>query len=315
VLTLKKNSDGYIEVSVYYEFYNPKGKKNILVGFEAASPSGDVDGMPMNGMHPYIKDFTVLMNDVSLPFKVACYEDSFKVRSNEIVGLSKDQIKEYSENENDFGFEYIYCFNANFKHGVNVVKHTYKYHLSNSVNELYSFYYILSAAKRWGNRQIDDFTLIIEPGEFETLHVGNHFFKDCDDWQLTGRGKCLNKGGEDSFDYNITFYIQNGSIVFHKKNFKPDFELSVTSEFYVYPLTAHNLAYVQLYNPEDVEANNELERKVIKNWPFARRGYVFMDVDLNAFYRTFDWYMPDLNYIATMESLSDEEKKWVLYWK
>lgn len=315
VLTLRKNSEGYIEVDVYYEFFNPKGNKSILVGFEAATPSGDVDGRPVNGMHPYIKDFTVKMNDVSLPFKVACYDDTFKIQSDEIVGLSQDKILAYSENENEVGYGYVYYFKANFKKGLNVVKHTYRYKMSNSVYELYSFDYVLSAAKRWGNKQIDDFTLIIEPGEFETLHVGTYLFKDCDDWQLTGKGKCLNKGSEDSFQYSITFYIQNGSVVFHKKNFIPDYELNVFSEFYVYGQTAHTLTYTQVQGPTNIEANSELERRVIRNWPFARRGYVFKDEDLNAFYRAFDWYMPDPNYVATMESLSEEEKQWVLLWK
>jgi hypothetical protein len=33
ILTLKKIHDKYIEVTVYYEFFNPKEDKNITVGF------------------------------------------------------------------------------------------------------------------------------------------------------------------------------------------------------------------------------------------------------------------------------------------
>ena len=53
ILYLKKIQNKYIEVSVYYEFFNPKEDKEITVGFEAESPSGDVDGAPKNGHHPY----------------------------------------------------------------------------------------------------------------------------------------------------------------------------------------------------------------------------------------------------------------------
>ena len=52
ILYLKKIQNKYIEVSVYYEFFNPKEDKEITVGFEAESPSGDVDGAPKNGHHP-----------------------------------------------------------------------------------------------------------------------------------------------------------------------------------------------------------------------------------------------------------------------
>jgi len=59
ILTLKKIRNQFIEVTVYYEFFNPKEDKKITVGFEAFSPNGDVDGAPKNGKHPYMRDFTV----------------------------------------------------------------------------------------------------------------------------------------------------------------------------------------------------------------------------------------------------------------
>ncbi|WP_205966472.1 hypothetical protein, partial [Parapedobacter sp. SGR-10] len=63
ILHLKKINNQFIEVSVYYEFFNPKEAKELIVGFEAISPEGDVDGSPKNGQHPYMYDFTVSMND------------------------------------------------------------------------------------------------------------------------------------------------------------------------------------------------------------------------------------------------------------
>ena len=46
VLKIKKLDNKYIQVSVYYEFFNPGNAKEIIVGFEAMSPNGDVDGAP-----------------------------------------------------------------------------------------------------------------------------------------------------------------------------------------------------------------------------------------------------------------------------
>src|SRR5215510_2545825 len=59
ILTIKRLNASQAIVNVYYELNNPGEIKNILVGFEAASPQGDVDGHPNNGMHPYMSDFIV----------------------------------------------------------------------------------------------------------------------------------------------------------------------------------------------------------------------------------------------------------------
>ena len=40
ILYIKKTQE-FAEVSVYYEFFNPKETKEIIVGFEAGRPSGD----------------------------------------------------------------------------------------------------------------------------------------------------------------------------------------------------------------------------------------------------------------------------------
>lgn len=76
ILTIRKVRDNSIEVTVYYEFFNPKEDKTILVGFEADSPTGDVDGMPKNGLHPYMRDFTVNLNNQVLPYQVAYVSDT-----------------------------------------------------------------------------------------------------------------------------------------------------------------------------------------------------------------------------------------------
>ena len=59
-----------------------------------------------------------------------------------------------------------------------MIKHTYNYDLSSSVYINYEFEYVLTAANRWANKQIDDFTLIIDIGEFETFSIYKSFFKN-----------------------------------------------------------------------------------------------------------------------------------------
>lgn len=43
VLEIVRDGDE-LDITVNYTFFNPGGAKSILVGFEAASPAGDVDG-------------------------------------------------------------------------------------------------------------------------------------------------------------------------------------------------------------------------------------------------------------------------------
>ena len=60
VLAIKKTKSGHLRVTVDYIFDNPGDSKELLVGFEAMSPSGDVNGAPKNGQHPYTVSYTHL---------------------------------------------------------------------------------------------------------------------------------------------------------------------------------------------------------------------------------------------------------------
>jgi hypothetical protein len=59
------------------------------------------------------------------------------------------------------------------------------------VEEAYSLNYVLTAARRWANRQIDDFTLQIDMGDFQDLSFPASFFDHVSEWTLEGIGKSL----------------------------------------------------------------------------------------------------------------------------
>ena len=222
ILTLKKIRNQFIEVTVYYEFYNPGNAKEIIVGFEAFQPEGDVNGTPKNGKHPYMRDFSVELNNNILPYQVAYVQDSTYAKNGVIKG------KNLSDFESIYDFFYVYHFKAKFKKGLNIIKHTYNYDVSGGIDFNYDFEYVLTAANRWGNNQIDDFTLIIDNGEFETFNINKSFFKNKSDWLINGIGKM-----EDKTVYEqetVNFHIQKGNIIFKKKNFKPSGELFVFSQ-------------------------------------------------------------------------------------
>jgi hypothetical protein len=70
ILSIKRYL-GKVHVDVYYEMYNPGKEKTIRVGFEARSPGGDAQVEPSEGKHPYMNNFTVLVNNESLKYNIS----------------------------------------------------------------------------------------------------------------------------------------------------------------------------------------------------------------------------------------------------
>jgi hypothetical protein len=318
ILTLKKIRDQIIEVTVYYEFFNPKADKELTVGFEAFSPGGDVDGTPKNGLHPYISDFTIQLNGVMLTYNVAYVTDSAYVKNGIVKSEKLSDVLKTIEDENHVNFLYVYYFKAKFKNGLNIIKHTYSYRLSSSVMENYSFDYVLTAANRWGNKQIDDFTLVIDVGEFESINISKGFFKNENEWLINGIGKVgvIKKTEFESGKDAVRFHIQKGYLIFQKKNFHPTGELSVSSPSYYgveQSKTILPFSYYQQNNLNDPVT--DLEKRIYKNLPFARRGYVFQNPELKKFFEQQEWYIPNPNYFPDSELLTEVEKQWLNKWK
>ncbi|MFT3704507.1 MAG: YARHG domain-containing protein [Agriterribacter sp.] len=317
ILTLKKIRDQFIEVTVYYEFFNPGEQKNLTVGFEAFSPQGDVNGTPKNGQHPYMRDFTVELNNKILTYNIAYVQDSLYAKSGIIKSKRLDEIKNNIQDEQVVDFFYVYHFNANFKKGLNIIKHTYNYDVSTSIAAYYYFEYVLTAANRWGNKQIDDFTLEIDMGECETFSIEKSFFTNAGQWLINGIGKSTDiKQVDEAFGgvAALQFYIQKGNIIFQKKNFKPTGDLFLFCRS-SYDLGSSALPFSYYQDKYIGEPKNELEKKAWKNLPFARRGYIFQNADLQKYFEQIDWYIPNPNYKPDVGILTDEEKKWLEKWK
>ncbi len=322
ILTIKKVGRDYIDVTVYYEFFNPKADKEIIVGFEARSPTGDADLMPKNGQHPYMQNFTVQLNSQILGYDVAYvenenYAENGKVISKDLKVLTEDGV-DYQE------FYYVYHFRAKFKTGLNKIVHTYRYKLSSSVMEYYHFDYILTAANRWANKQIDDFTLVLDMGECEEFRLHKTFYENNSDWIINGVGKMIDHVRTES-DYESVeesdCIIQNGQLIFEKKNFHPDGEIRVSCKRYnpnpdYATLSSFYLPYSYYdYDGLEYEPSDDLEIKILRNLPFARRGYVFKNAELQEFFTKQSWYIPNRNYVSDIEGLHPLELEWLEKYK
>ena len=311
ILYIKKTEE-FAEVSVYYEFFNPKDEKEIIVGFEAGIPLGDAGFSPVNGHHPYMFDFTVSLNGNFLPYQIAFVKNSTYTKNHKIQNIDPKSL----DNDvigDELDFQYVYHFKAKFKKGKNIVKHTYRYKLSRGVCYYYDFNYVLTAANRWANKQIDDFTLILDMGDFQTASIRKTFFKNTNEWTFNGIGKTT-----ENPDYT-NFYIQQGILVFEKKNFVPKGELSVEEESSYCREAGSNQKFIfslgknrELGDPTEKTPE---EKRIIRNLPFARRGYIFKDKTLQDAFKTEDWYQPNPSYTPEVEALTEEEKQLIYTFK
>lgn len=320
ILSMKKVNNEYVDVTVYYEFFNPGPEKTITVGFEAGRPAGDVNGTPRKGQHPYIYDFTVMLNDGFLKYDIAYVSDSLYEEKGTVKSMKLDEVIKNIQDENAIDFGYVYHFRAKFRNGLNIIRHTYRYKLSNSVEMFYEIEYVLTAAKRWGNKQIDDFTLLLDLGNFESFNLQKSFFSESKDWTLTGVGRFTDTlYGFDGMTKEkvLRFHIRSGIAIYQRKNFKPMGELHLYAQRFIGEDRDKNYLYFSIdpYEEGYDESPDEFRRKVYRNLPFARRGYVFQSADLQQFFSRMDWYMPDPNYQPDLEMLDEREKKWIARWK
>ena len=298
ILNIKKISDKQVSVSVYYEFFNPGSPQMLQVGFEATPPQSELE-MAMDGPvksgnidkpHPNIHQFTVQMNDDILPY-------TNRTQYNKQYGFPE---------------KYVYLFDANFQSGKNVIRHSYICDLSMNVSSFYEFSYVLDAAKRWAGGIIGNFTLNIDMGEQQAFGVKETFFKDLNDWTLAGTGKVIDCKKKEIYgnDSIMKCYIRQGCMVYHKLNFNPNHNLIIfcldgictwepdknnvfDAKAYVDDLYSH-IPFTDF--KDNPKGKDEFSERVIRNLPYARHGYVFQNKELNDFFKTIEWYLPDPNY-------------------
>lgn len=314
VLNILKKGN-YFYMDVQYEFNNTGAEKTMVVGFEALPPEGDVSfKIPKNKRHPFMFDFSVEMNGDSLGYRnaIVCLDQYFQ------GGKFKECSSRNLEEIDDFMF--VYYFEAKFKKGLNNIRHRYRVKASSGVYDKQNLLYVLKAAGRWSGGRIGDFTLNIQMGPFEPLSITQTFFHSTAGWRHFGVGSGVILNSSDS--QYLLAYISEGGLTFHQKNFRPNGDL-----FLSYPIVSgfseegqyfkdtfdanlHSLPFgIHQYHP--VYAKDEWSLRVMKNLPYARRGYVFKDKELLAWYKKLEWYVQNDTYIADQALLSLEEKKYL----
>lgn len=349
ILTIKRVGR-MIHIDVDYTFYNPGLSKEVLVGFEAPMPRGgaafEFNDINVTRNHPYLKNFIVVVNGERIPYKADIVNKKAFESIGSLAGFPKELIDSLNDMRmkrssgllmGEFESQYIFVnyFTVNFKPGINKIHHRYSIPQSGSVDIPLDFQYILTAANRWANGQIDDFTLILDMGDYNEFYVNQTFFKGTQNWNKGGKIRiCYPKQSDEANEgYHIGGADDKGSLyartkknplIYKQNNFKPKGELTIWTvqdayeymELYgdsvVFDLEQFYIGY-QFYNYIDLVefVKDEYTLKVLRNYPFALRGYAFKNKSIRKYYDNTGWYDPDPDYKADINDLRKTEIEWI----
>ena len=248
ILTITIGKDSMARVDVYYELMNNGKPKNVTMAFEADPPYNVGEPINHNGIHPFIKDFTVTMNSQKLVNRNALVATQFTNEGKDTdfapldlskwkgMGEAPDSLIPYenslynAELDSVTGYAYAYYFDAPFKQGLNIVHHTYTYRMSYSIGRSFEIPYWLTPATRWANHQIDDFTLNITADDLTEFCLTDSLFAS---YPFT------KKSPSQGFLYNLTSeygepmlfasVCEGDTVTWHGNNFSPTTNITITS--------------------------------------------------------------------------------------
>jgi hypothetical protein len=214
ILNLERKGE-WMQVDIYFEFFNPGAEKELTVGFVTPPAEGDVNEEEAN--HPFIKDFMVMAGDKLLPYKISRMEQTgFKVDSKIAVG-----------------YDFVYYFTIRFVKGLTIIRHSYLYKGGGSVEAKNDFDYRLTTGTTWANSAIEDFELNINMGDDSYFAVPSAFGTAPVNWVLAGIGRLSgimqsNPYGEVEAGAKLRMaYLRKGKLQLRVANFKPLKDLSL----------------------------------------------------------------------------------------
>lgn len=338
ILSIRIADDGYAYVNVYYEFTNRGAEKTIDMGFEASLPYNSGDKYNPKGVHPCIKDFTATLNGQKMTYSngVVKASDDDNPTNFKKLDTSKWRIADQDDwdmgntiltnaNGQEVHIAYAYFFRATFKKGVNKVHHTYRYMMSNGVYRAYEIPYWLMPAMRWANHQIDDFTLRIScEGSAKHFYLTERPLGTPQFRVVKGKGKVRRMSNSTIGGYTEVT-LRDGMVEWQTKNFKPKGDMWINSadqlimmedsrdigSFYdragFIPQTTINFRAAYGREAKSNKEEKEFLGRVVRNLPYANRGYVFKDANLKKYFASQWWYMPDPSWQMKTDDFTESD--------
>lgn len=240
ILEITLCKDSFATVTVDYTFYNHSEAKTVTMAFEAAAPYNAWAPFSHEGIHPFVKDFTVLFNGKSLQHRNAVVAED-----RDFSPLDLTQWKGYGEVPDSLlpmdgvlvnpampdsfcSYAYAYYFDAPFRQGENTVRHTYRYKMSWGIGRDFEVPYSLAPATRWANGQVDDFTLRVKADDTrdivlpDTLFLGAPF--------IHSRNREMYQIHDDIYGDCLFAELMQGDVLeWHSKNFSPKAGMCIQS--------------------------------------------------------------------------------------
>ena len=290
-------------VTVHFEFFNPEAvSRKMLVGFQAPQAYGDVDEEEIK--YPQIFDFKVSQDNTLLPYQL-------KTADCEDCPLKEEQTISSDQAGSDI---FVYLFEIDFKPGTTVIDHSYRFKASTSVMTDQFYNYILKTGSKWAGQTIKDLTVNIDLGNDTYFYVSDIFGKGAA-WSVQGIGK-ITSGVYNNYETDCRMVrILSGSLQIHCSDWNPQqnlefgiinlhcFEFADSKKTLDRVMTA--VKYLSIENPEDGAYTKE-ELKLIRNTFYAQKGYGFTNPELAAYFKKFEWYIPNPN--LKMNDISFDEQ-------
>lgn len=319
ILSLERRGD-WMQVDIYFEFFNPGAEKELTVGFVTPPAYGDIT--EAEETHPQIKDFMVMAGNLILPYKVTKMESSgFRV---------SDKLAN--------GFDFVYYFTIRFAKGITVIRHSYLYRGGASVEASAEFMYRLTTGTTWAGAAIGDFEMNINMGDDSYFAVPDAFTKTPADWTVVGVGRMggkqvFNPYGDEDGGHNLRMVmLRRGKLQLRARDFKPVKDLSLVVfqmhneiSLWMDPKEKNELAGLHELKWEEqtdslIRALSDFQLRLYRNLNYARAGYAFKDEALTKAFAKYNWYIPDPSikpeqaadyYInkELMQKLIEEEKR------
>ena len=324
ILTIRLGDDDKAYVDVDYTFYNHGEKTDMLVAFVANFPYNvgpAIDSINLFDGSPYIHDFTVEMNGDSLPVKTFVKDLPQNFKPELLVYDYGDFIY-----NGKHLWQYLYTFHAIFVKGENKIHHTYSYDLLPSNFSLWNLEYELSPASHWKGGKIGKFTLRVE-----CPNTAKHFRVDCED--LNGTYPIFTKGvGKYKHDTwycepekSLTISMRDAVAQWTMYNYSPKKRLDIYAVASTYNLDIYNdfmtadchinvpYGYTYDRNPrfEPIDGNLKGQSRILRNIPYAHRGYIFKTKSMKKVFEKLWWYIPDSTYVPDMSDFTKKEIEFI----
>ena len=282
LLTIGLTDDGYARVDVRYELTNHGVAKTVVMGFEANAPyNDDVDFCP-SGIHPYISNFTVEMNGEELTYMNAVVQYEYSRECN-FQPLNLKNWKAYGQ--------------VKMKDGDDLPHNALLYNTTlDSLTEFSYAYYFVAHFRPGLNTIHHTYRYRMSYGIGRTFEVP-YWLTPARRWQ----------GGQID-DFTLRIKAENTA-----KHFFLADSLFSASTFTITEGTGKmrkNKLYDEGYMPYsyfDEIKKNEANKRILRNLPYAHRGYVFKDKKLQRYFQQFWWYMPDPTWQPATDDFTPRE--------